>query len=301
MSLNDVEVALSYGALDSTAAVDGGFKHSHVLRALTRGVNNLLVKEQELLNLLFDARPANDGTPEGTNILYEKAIRVVGTLTWTRMLPGRWMRPKMPGIKKADVYFRASIPTGQVINIQLEVMRQSLDFSTSAGRQGSFTGTGALTTYWIRNADIDPGGYERFGFWIRGQPTTTPGDVSLHTTGGAGLNRGTIDSVQLDGHFLAVQPDPSTGNSLAWIFSNNGNTWGPANYLLVHDGPNVATIGNPIYQGQIIACDGINGLMCWPPPANAYVADSMRGKFFQIYQLPTMRCTSLGVFQNRGP
>lgn len=322
MSLQDFELAAEYCALDTDAAGDGEFVNVHALRSLAKSANYLVRgKGHELMTLMFDARVAgNAGVP-----VFPALVDCVAGLSWGRMLPGRWMRPKQPGLNTMDVLLQARITPNASVLVQVETLHGVLDLNATGpsarvfGLAGpaSYSGANDTTTYALRNIPIDEGPYERLGFWVRGQPTGTLGDTSTRANAGAGSNVNTVVSVTTNGPTATLvgasgsqwNTDDnaprfqtqvvSGGAALGLIMRSVAGTersWASDNFAYVHNGPDLLSIGYPIYQAQIVGVPDDHSLILYPPPLQ-HVSD-LAGKRMAIYQLPTVQIVSIACFAN---
>jgi len=287
MALDDIERFDRFRTLDSGAFVDGWFRDAYVCRSVSQAMNTLARKGHPLLHLLFSARSV---VGEG-NV---RALYAPASLVYQRLTPGgAWLRPKKSGFDRGTLRVLLQVPTDQVVQIQVETLRNPLqpDARLDSGRVLEVVGTGARSTHELAGIPLDPGPMERIIFWIRAIPTTlTPGSVAAHTVGGAGANVGRVGSITLTGNLDAVTPPANS-----WRASSAGDSWATDHFLLIHDGPNAATIGNTLFQGQIILVDGPDSLWAWPPQNNPINARRLLNRYFGIFELPVVRIFGLDL------
>lgn len=284
MSLQDFELAPTYQAVDTLAVNDGAFVSTHLLRALARSTNELVRgKGHELMTLLFDATAASTFTTRGGPPL----LSVTAPLTWRRMMPGRWMRPKLPGLNRMDLMMRAKFVTGSTVYIQVETLHGIIDLSGGqvSSRAFRIVGNGSASTYILRDIHVDEGPYERLGFWVRGAPMATLGDTAVYTASGA--NDGQIGFAKFQGSNFHVGAYNLPTASKKWNPDAGVNpSWTGSHYLYVHDGTQ-ATPGRPLMQGNIQHVINSDELIVDPGLPSQFMGTALVNKWFQIRQLPT--------------
>lgn len=337
VSLQDYEMSNRYEALDDVAVADGRMVGAHELRAMAKPTNYLVKgKGHELLSLQFDARIAgNSSVP-----IFPGFVDAVAGLSWGRLLAGRWQRPKLPGLNTMDVIMQARLsPPGTSILFQFETQHGVIDMTATGPSErvfgvvapASYPDVNATSTIAFRNIPIDEGPYERIGFWVRGQPTTTLGDVSTHCSTG-GVNAARIKSItKQDNNSLleARASDPVTDptgihSDTLWIPDNlsprqvvgyysghglpapyvtfNGtiavnHSWATDHYAQVHSGPSETVIGATYYQAQIVAVPDTTKLLLYPALPGPFTARH-GGSFFRIMRLPWVQIVSISCFAN---
>ena len=113
MGMQDLEIATTFGALDSTVAGDGTALHAHALRTLARTANRLYAMGGPVLNLQFDAYTL--GTPETR---YGTAVQVGGFPAWHRVY---WPVPvaKSPAHSSYEARIRHNLDSGEEIWLQI--------------------------------------------------------------------------------------------------------------------------------------------------------------------------------------
>ena len=294
MSLDDIEVADRFELLDVDAVADGSFAHTHVLRSLSRSVNHLMRETESILSLSY-----RSDVPVGETSY--NAIRGVGFSDYVKLIPGSFVRPKKPGVDRADVLMRAAVTFNGRLELQVATTRRGFNPAARSGADNvvELNGGGALVDYELRDLVVDPGPRERFEFWIRGEPDrSAPAPVGSYTVGGTGQSTGQVDAVVNEGRnarFFAVDD--------GMTFTPNWNTppaatWARSHVFVVHDGPNAGNPGSDIYTGIILEVRGTNELVTWPSVSVADIP-KLYDAFWIIYALPRIRLTHLSIWGNR--
>lgn len=289
MALDDIEVAPRFELLDTNAVGDGEFVHSHTLRSTAMSVNHLARETECILSLTW--RSDVPGSTESVR----HAIRGVGYWKWTKLVPGAFIRPKLPRVRTADVLMRADLPLDDRLLLQVATVRRGFDPNARSVSDNvvELRGTGALDDYELRDLLVDPGNRERFEVWCRGEPdTSATADPTNYTSSGA--ERGQVLQVATGN---GTQIIASAGSGTNWN-TPPGLTWAPSHVLIVHDGPNAATIGNTLYMGLIISVDTASSCTVWPSPAPS-LARALPQRYFAIYRLPTIRLVDFSIWSNR--
>lgn len=213
MSIFLPEAAASYGALDSTAFVDGYPVTAHALRAIARNSNYMITRAEPLFNL---------------NWSYTGQHRAMTFLSWVRILPA-FPVVKRPDLISAEIKLRLTGTTSDIFDVQVATLARPFSDDTTIISTTSAVGAGDSTTVSLTISDIPmrPGTFEVFEIWIRAQRD------SVVTSGGT---YGTPVSGRYDG---------GTNNAIvlltaAWV-SSFGTPYGPSlsntgHYLQFEDG-----------------------------------------------------------------
>lgn len=293
MALDDFERAPEYQALASRAARDGRFSNAHVLRALSRSVNQAVLEGEPLLSLSFDSRRSSN--PE----VDEKAIRAVATPFWTRLLPGIHRCTKMPGLTRADFFIHAEITAGARVFLQIETLNSVLDISSDhpSGRVFELIGTGNEERYTLEDVPIANGDMERIGFWIRGERTDNEGDTTSHGVPSLSVNRALVEKVTSDGYLFPRQ-------STTWNVLLTEDRWAVDHVVVIDTSTNpMLPTGTEIFSAQIIDVEQrdtqsaqLQALKLFRPPASEQEAASLSGRAFTIYELPKIRLFAIDAY-----
>jgi hypothetical protein len=288
MALDDIEKAPQFQALVAEAFRNGGFRHAHNLRALSRSVNQLATEGEPLLSLSWDARrQTDDELPE------EKAVRFVAGPYWQRMLPGVHLCPKMPGLNKADFFINAEITDGARVYLQIETLNSSLDVVSDrpSGRVFELIGDGTEKMYELPDVPVSSGLMERIGFWVRGERTTTLGDIADHGS----PNRDRVRTINASGQLQAEGL-----SAFSWHFASGTDTWAIDHICVVHDSADVNVLGNTLYAGQIIGVPQSDILLLFRPPSDLSLFTALPGRNFFIYELPKIRIIAIDAYTQDG-
>jgi hypothetical protein len=287
--LNEYEVASEYQQLDDAAVADGGFAHAHTLRAVARSSNRLITQGEPLLALSPFAR-----APQTTEDL-EHAIRAPVVTRWSHLMRGAWVRPKKPGLTKADVFVHAEITNGAVVDIAVHTLRAPDVLRAHEGDANllRLVGTGAKKVYKFRGIDIAPGGRERFAFSVRGNVGSASYVEEPNPTNyqASGSPRGQLVSVH-----------PATGRvqsatNLGWN-TPPSLTWSPTHAMLIHDGLILDALNtvNIVHVGQFYQIESGQVGYIWPAPSSLQGAHNIPTHNYAIVKLPTIRITHLSIW-----
>lgn len=291
MALDDEETFDRFRTLDSGAIADGYFRDAYVCRSMGRGANYLAKKGHPLLHLLYSAQ----------SVVGEGNVRALFTPVskiYQRLTPGAaWFRPKKTGLNRATFQILMQVPNNQLVQIQVTTLRQPLqpDLRLDSPRILQVLGTGSRDVYELANVPIDEGPMERIGIFARAVTTgLVAGSVAAHTIGGAGFSTGRVLSITLPGQLVAYNSPPAN----VWRTTAAGDSWATDHFVMIHDGPNAATLGNSLFQGQVTHVDSADSLWVWPPPATPTDARRLLNRYFAIFELPVLRVFGIAMRAN---
>lgn len=277
MSIYTPEIPTAFGALDSAVYEDGGPVDAHVLRTLATSAARLVCTGEPLINLVWDASSDLGGDEA------EGALAGYGWPFWFRITPGPMSRPKMPGLRNGHVIVRAKLRSSETCLVQVETRRRPFSRARGAGDDNviTLTGTGSFAYTTISGLPIDPSDTERVAFWLKGEPTSTPGVTATYGS----PNNGTIDRVSQPN---VIEDDSATWNASPTSWAEGGHC------VVIEDGS-----GNRLTAPRLIRGVGLlpgPRLYVYPDLEPGFIDGALVGATYKIYEIPQWRVAQLAIY-----
>lgn len=266
-SRSTIERATTFGALDSTAFVDGAPVSAHLLRELARSLNLRLYAPEPVASMVWNARTGVEADADGYTGLDGKLLGF-GMPYWTHVAPSLEV-PKKAGLAHYSLAVTAYIPLDQVVRWGLQTRRQP-----RIQDQGALvleaTGTGDWANYLLENIPANPGGSDSLDFLARGDAYVLMADA--YGTG----KTGTVNTMMLNAfQATTADLDPLVAGR-NWVRFTRSD-------------------GCPLTDPKVI--DGwvaSDTLQFWPP-VDASELDWLQGATYTIYALPRWHLASIYV------